>query len=66
MTTETFPPVGVSVRVVRGISDTEKELAKYPERVYHLLRYTEPHGYAVIADEHGAWWVHPEALEEVR
>jgi hypothetical protein len=58
-----FPVVGASVRVVRGISETEKQLAKHPERVYTVNRYTKPHGYAVIADAYGAWHVHPESLE---
>jgi len=62
---ETFPPVGASVSVVRGISETEKQLAKHPERVYIVDRYTVPHGYAVIRDEWGSWHVHPEALQEV-
>jgi len=57
------PSVGESVRVVRGISDTEKELAKHPDRIYVVDRYTKPHGFAVIRDEYGAWHVHPEALE---
>ena len=62
--TEHFPSIGDSVRVIRGISDTEKQLAKHPERIYIVERYTEPHGYAVIRDgEYGNWWVHPEALE---
>ncbi len=55
-------PVGASVNVVRGISDTEKQLAKHPERIYTLDRYTNPHGYAAITDEYGTWLVHPEAL----
>lgn len=59
-----FPPVGATVRVVRGISETEKNLAMHPERTYTVLRYTHPHGYAVIQDgEWGNWHVHPEALE---
>lgn len=60
-----FPPVGSTVRVVRGISDTEKYLAGTPERLYRVARYTDPHGYAVIVDDWGAWHVHPEALETV-
>ena len=59
-----FPVVGASVRVVRGISETEKRLARHAERVYTVERYTQPHGYAVIRDgEWGRWHVHPEALE---
>jgi hypothetical protein len=58
-----FPDVGASVRVVRGISDTERALAKHPERVYTVDRYTTPHGFAVIVDQFGGWHVHPEALE---
>lgn len=66
MPADVFPPVGARVTVVRGISDTEKELAKHPERVYVVDRYTNPHGFAVIKDEYGAWHVHPEALQEVQ
>jgi hypothetical protein len=60
-----FPGVGAKVRVVRGtISETEKTLAQYPERRYTVVRYTQPHGYAVIEGEQGErWFVHPEALE---
>ncbi len=57
------PPVNSRVRVTRGISETEKGLARHPERVYLLKRYTQPHGYAVIGDEYGDWHVHPEALD---
>lgn len=65
--TNTFPGVGSKVRVVRGtISETEKVLASYPEREYRVLRYTRPHGYAVIEGEKGEkWFVHPEALEVI-
>lgn len=61
----TFPVIGSQVRVTEGISDTEKQLAKHPERVYTLTRYTKPHGYAAITDAYGTWLVHPESLAEV-
>ena len=81
MTTDTFPKVGDRVRVVGGVSDTEKHLAHHTERVYVVLRYTNPHGMAVIQEVSpttpdpksafpfgavGQWWVHPEALERAK
>ena len=64
-----FPEVGARVRVVRPISDTERDLARHPERVYTITRYTQPHGYAVIHEIAGVlknqWHVHPEALAEI-
>lgn len=76
-----FPGVGRKVRVVGGVSDTEKYLAQKSERVYTVLRYTNPHGYAVIQEIDpnptpdpqsafpfgavGQWFVHPEALEVI-
>lgn len=60
-----FPPLGARVRVVRGISETERNMARFPDRVYTIQRYTES-GYAVIGDVYGAWHVHPEVLEEDR
>lgn len=53
---------GDRVRVARGISETERRLAG---REFVIDRFTKPHGYAVIMDEHGPWWVHPEALERI-
>ena len=63
-----FPPVGSVGRGVRGISETEKALTRVPERTYIVVRYTRPHGYAVIEDSANlvpviGWHVHPEALE---
>jgi hypothetical protein len=51
---------GDMVIVERGISATEIQLLK---RVFKFERYTKPHNYAVISDEHGSWHVHPECLE---
>jgi len=51
---------GDRVRVARGISETERRLVG---REFVFDRFAKPHGYAVVEDEHGAWHVHPEALE---
>jgi hypothetical protein len=59
---ENMIPVGATVKVVRGISETEKRLARHADRTYTIDRYTNPHGYAAIRDEWGTWLVHPEAL----
>jgi len=45
--------------VVHPISEMEEELVG---RRFVIDRFTKPHGYAVIRDEHGGWHVHPEAL----
>lgn len=50
---------GDRVKVAHPISDTEKKLLG---RVFVIDRFSKPHGYAVVKDEHGAWHVHPEAL----
>lgn len=54
--------VGKRVRVVRPITETERNLLG---REYVLERMTKPHGYAVCRDETGSWWLHPESLEVV-
>ncbi len=62
------PSVGSRVRVVRPISETERNLIRLdPEEIYTLINYTRTHGYAVIRDtaEGCRWLVHPEALETV-
>lgn len=51
---------GDLVRVTKPISATEETLLG---RLFAFQRYSKPHGYAVVKDDHGAWWVHPEALE---
>lgn len=56
--------IGSSVRVVRRVSPSEGPLVR-GRKVWTLLRYSKPHGYAVI-DGHGeTWHVHPEALQAV-
>ncbi len=57
-----FPAIGASVIVARGISETEHNMARFPERMYTVSRYTDT-GYAVITDSFGSWHVHPEALD---
>lgn len=53
---------GDRVRVALGISEMERRLAG---REFVIDRFAQPHGYAVVKDEHGPWWVHPEALEKI-
>ena len=53
---------GMTVRVVAPISAMERDLLG---RVFKIDRLDGTHGYAVVRDEHGAWHVHPEALQEV-
>lgn len=55
--------VGASVRVVRGISNVERPLVR-ERQLWTLVRYTRPHGYAVIEGHGETWHVHPEALEQ--
>jgi len=54
--------VGQQVEVVRAISETERSLIG---RRFRVSRMDATHGYAVCADEWGAWWLHPEALQVV-
>lgn len=54
-----FLGIGDSVTVANPISETEKALQG---RRFTITRFTEPNGFAVVSDEHGSWWVHPEAL----
>jgi len=51
---------GDDVVVTKPISETEQTLLG---QKFTIDRFTKPHGYAVVADEHGAWHVHPESLE---
>jgi len=53
---------GDTVRVARGISETEKKLVG---RVFTVDRLDETHGYMVVRDAWGSWHVHPEALEVI-
>ena len=50
---------GDAVMVVKGISQTERSLLG---RSFTFDRFAEPHGFAVVTDEHGSWHVHPECL----
>lgn len=52
---------GEPVTVARPISEMERELLG---RSFTFDRFTKPHGYAVVKDEHGAWHVHPECLDK--
>jgi hypothetical protein len=52
--------IGSTVKVVRPISRMERDLLG---RTFTVLRRDATHGYVVAGDEHGAWHIHPEALE---
>jgi hypothetical protein len=52
---------GDRVVVARPITETERSLLG---RRFVFDRYTKPHGFAVVGDEHGAWHVHPECLDK--
>jgi hypothetical protein len=61
MLASTYIQVGTVVRVVRAISPTEAPLRR-GKRDWTLVRYSKPHGYAVIEGHGETWHVHPEAL----
>lgn len=65
--------VGDRVKVVHPISQMERDLLG---RVFIIVRFSSPHGYAVVGEEWhgyaviagdgwGVWHLHPEALEKV-
>jgi hypothetical protein len=54
-------PVGSVVRVVRRLGNIERPLVR-ERRTWTLVRYSKPHGYAVIEGHGERWHVHPEAL----
>lgn len=64
MLANTQIPVGATVRVVRTISPVEAPLRR-GKRDWTLVRYSKPHGYAVIEGHGETWHVHPEALAVV-
>jgi len=53
---------GDTVTMVKPISETERTLIG---QTFTINRFTQPHGFAVVTNEHGAWHVHPEGLEKV-
>jgi hypothetical protein len=57
-------PVGATVKVVRSISNVERPL-KRGKLEWTLVRYSKPHGYAVLEGHGETWHVHPEALATV-
>jgi hypothetical protein len=58
----TMISVGSTVRVVRNISPVEAPLRR-GRKVWTLVRYSKPHGYAVIEGHGEQWHVHPESLQ---
>lgn len=55
---------GDTVRVVLALSMVEAGLLN---RIVRIVRFSKPHGYAVVEDEEHKqeWHLHPEALEKV-
>jgi hypothetical protein len=64
MNSTSFPSVGSVVRVVRAISPSEGPL-KRGKREWTVVRYSKPHGYAVLEGHGETWNVHPESLAAV-
>ena len=64
MTSNQIIPVGSVVRVVRAISSLEGPL-KRGRKEWTIVRYSKPHGYAVLEGHGETWHVHPESLEVV-
>ncbi len=64
-----YPKVGTRVRITRPGSDMERgELRRGPDRIYTILRYAQPHGFAVIREAGlsvAPLHVHPESLTVV-
>jgi hypothetical protein len=59
---------GDILRVVKPVSDMEKDLARWEGHLYQFIRYSNPHGYAVCeqwvnGSRYGAYHLHPESLE---
>jgi hypothetical protein len=60
--TTTFA-IGSRVVVIKAISHMERSLLG---RKFKVIRMDRTHGYVVAGDQHGAWHLHPESLEEVQ
>ena len=54
---------GDEVVLTKGLFGMEKDLLKQGHVNFHVLRIDEPYEHVVCGDEHGAWHLHPEALE---
>lgn len=62
MTWRDFKP-GDNVKVVHAVVEEDKQ---FLGGEFVFVRYSKPHGFAVIENGHGKFYVHPESLENVR